>query len=641
MTMIYRLFPLVFFVLLFESCTAQNETSSQNQFFLSDAYGVTSHITRKGERWNYATKRRELQMMSEIGVNCCRFNFDAYNITSSGKGGMSSPIFDEVCQELKKTGMEFLPILSDYSNGKYAWQGEWYEKYVTYLSSKYGKEATYWEVMNEIDHPNNIKHFIHGCSDYVNVLKKTNDIIKKSNPTAKILCSSLCDLKYTFLDSLSRLGAYEYFDIVNLHSYAEPEVLPIQIKSLKEHMSKYGWSKPIWITESGMSTVLKTENSTNKLFFTDFLPTAMMKISLTPKNTIVSVLKDDAVGYSSMNDDEVDEWLKPICKDVKFMSFDDVDKTTISLCPILVVSQTSDFPMKYFDIIVSYVNKGGTIVLAGGTPLYYDIQIDSNNDVKKKQVNDTYYSKLHMSAMFWWLDKAKKKNVPKVPTYAKNLFGNYQWTFSDTYSSRFMCGDQLRGKDSLITMIEAGNEKFKGCVAGIYKLNSDLKGNVIFQTREGISNYYKEDSEQARRLPRIFILSYAYGVEKVFWYNFRSAEISDTDKESHFGLVHKNLSPKKAFKSYQTLIRMLPNGSTCPNLQVKGNLYMASWSKPDKTKVWALWRKKGRKNEYINVGNTTDVYDLYGGKLKVANTIEISENVIYFVGQNNNPIFGR
>ena len=211
--MIYRLFPLVFFVLLFESCTAQNETSSQNQIFLSDAYGVTSHITRKGERWNYATKRRELQMMSEIGVNCCRFNFDAYNITSSGKGGMSSPIFDEVCQELKKTGMEFLPILSDYSNGKYAWQGEWYEKYVTYLSSKYGKEATYWEVMNEIDHPNNIKHFINGCSDYVNVLKKTNDIIKKSNPTAKILCSSLCDLKYTFLDSLSRLGAYEYFDI--------------------------------------------------------------------------------------------------------------------------------------------------------------------------------------------------------------------------------------------------------------------------------------------------------------------------------------------------------------------------------------------------------------------------------------------
>lgn len=635
--MLYRLFIVSLLALLSVSCTAQYESVFPGSNVLEDAYGVTSHITRKGERWNYDTKHRELEMMANLRTSWCRSNLDAYNVVVAQNGNMSSPLFDEVYRDLEQRKITFLPILSDYYNGQYAWQGDWYDKYVSYLSEKYGKKSLYWEVMNEIDHPNSLKHMSNGCSDYVKVLKKSHDIIKANNPSAQILCSSLCDLKYSFLDSLSELGAQDYFDIVNLHSYAEPEVLATQLKILREHMDKYGWSKPVWLTESGMSSVLKSENSTNKGFFTDLLPSAMKRIGLNPKNTTVSVLRDSDFGYSAMTEDEVNEWLTPICKQVRYLSFAEIDKAKITENPILVVSETSEFPMAFFDKIEAYVKRGGSIVLAGGTPLYYDLQVGADGKVVKKQVNDSYYARLHMSALFWWLDKAKKRNVPKVPTYVKNLYSKYQWSFNDTYSSRFMCSDQLKGKDSLITMIEAGDHNFRGCVAGIYKLNSELSGNVIFQTREGLTNYLKEDLEQARRLPRIFLVSYACGVDKVFWYNFRSAEINDTDRESHFGLVHKNLTLKKAYYAYDAITKMLPNGSSRPTLYVDGDLYAASWVTPQKQNVWALWRKNGRKAERVNIDSKAVVYDLYGKEIKVNNSLDLSENVVYFVGQKQNP----
>lgn len=636
--MLSRLIVFLQLVLLSVSCTAQYDSNSDSiGSRINKAYGVTSHITRKGDMWNYETRQKELKMMSDLKNSWCRSNLDAYNVIVSQNGTMSSPLFDEVYRDLEKNGVEILPILSDYYNGKFAWQGDWYEKYVTYLVGKYGKKSIYWEVMNEVDHTNNKKHFVNGCSDYVNVLKKTHDIVKANNSSAQILCAGLCDLTYSFLDSLSVLEAYKYFDIVSVHSYSDPEALTTHIANLKEHMNKYGWSKPIWLTECGMSTVLKAENATNKQFFTDLLPAAIKRLGNSPKNTTVSVLRDSEIGYSAMAEDEVNEWLKPICKDVKYVSFSDISKKTISSCPIVVVSETSEFPMSHFEDVVSYVKRGGTIVLSGGTPLYYDLQYKPDGRVERKQVNDIYYSKLHMSALFWWLDKAKKLKVPKVPTYVKNLYSNYKWSFNDVYSSRFMGKDQLKGKDSLITMIEAGDNQYKGCVAGIYKLNSDLKGNVIFQTREGLTGYFKEDLEQARRLPRIFMISFAGGVDKVFWYNFRSSEKSSTDKECHFGLVHKDLTSKKSYVTYQTIIKMMPDGSSRPKLYVKGDIYAAQWIRPDNKSVWALWKRKGVKTGRVKVDKSTELFDLYGKKLNRSENIKISENVIYLVGQKSIP----
>lgn len=71
----------------------------------------------------------------------------------------------------------------------------------------------------------------------------------------------------------------------------------------------------------------------------------------------------------------------------------------------------------------------------------------------------------------------------------------------------------------MTTITIAGNDSYKGAVAAVYRLNSELKGSIIIQTRvRTVSNFNKEN-EQARILPRLYLTSFAYGVDKVFGTN--------------------------------------------------------------------------------------------------------------------------
>lgn len=60
------------------------------------------------------------------------------------------------------------------------------------------------------------------------------------------------------------------------------------------------------------------------------------------------------------------------------------------------------------------------------------------------------------------------------------------------------------------------------------------------------SNKVWLEQEQAHRLPRIYLISFAYGINKVYWYEIRAEEKEPYNKEHHFGLLHSDLSPKPA-----------------------------------------------------------------------------------------------
>lgn len=138
----------------------------------------------------------------------------------------------------------------------------------------------------------------------------------------------------------------------------------------------------------------------------------------------------------------------------------------------------------------------------------------------------------------------------------------------------------------------------------------------------------KED-EQARRVARIYLISFAYGVDKVFWYNFRSCEIDSTYSEDNFGLVHKNLTPKPSYYAYRTLVEMCPSGSTRPILTITDGVYRAEWTRPDKKHIIALWRKNGS-TDYATATMYTKLYDYKGKEVKVENgRIKVSSGVVY------------
>lgn len=143
---------------------------------------------------------------------------------------------------------------------------------------------------------------------------------------------------------------------------------------------------------------------------------------------------------------------------------------------------------------------------------------------------------------------------------------------------------------------------------------------------------YADEEIQAKRLPRVFLISFACGVEKVFWYKSRAAERSDHFEE-HFGLWHKDYSPKPAYYSYKTLIEMCPSGSIRPKITKKGDVYFARWKQPKGQQVTALWTSKGTETLSLNSA-PVNAYDMMGNKLDIqSNTIVVTPSITYIIGK--------
>ena len=153
---------------------------------------------------------------------------------------------------------------------------------------------------------------------------------------------------------------------------------------------------------------------------------------------------------------------------------------------------------------------------------------------------------------------------------------------------------------------------------------------VGFSTAQG----YLSEEEQSVRVPRVFLISFALGVDKVFWYKSRSCEIRQDDKEDHFGLWHKDYSVKPAYHAYQTLTKMCPNKSSRPRLERYGSVYLASWKRPDKKKVWSIWTTKDESDVSLSISNDYDAFDGYGKKIEIndSKVFKVTPFLTYIVG---------
>lgn len=143
-----------------------------------------------------------------------------------------------------------------------------------------------------------------------------------------------------------------------------------------------------------------------------------------------------------------------------------------------------------------------------------------------------------------------------------------------------------------------------------------------------------DEREQALRLPRVFLISFACGIDKVYWYKSRSREEDDNDREHHFGICHKDFSPKPAYYTYTTLTRMCPNKSTRPVLKRCGRLYVASWKRPDGKMVWAIWTSRNEIVIDLKIKGNYKLYDVEGNLVRNKNlqSYSVSNSVTYIVG---------
>ena len=587
------------FILFLLSINVHSQNYFSGTSVLTDQYGVCAHVSRTNMDWKYIDI--EYSLMNDCGITWVRTDFDRWTKTD---------IFAGVLQKGKSHRINVLPILNQTLTND-----DEFDKYVRNMANSYSASANYWEAMNEADLLKGDKK--ENGKKYVEQLKKINKSIKAANTKNKVLCSGLAgisDFFYTAMDN----GAYKYFDIMNIHTYASPENQVYVYKSIKTNMDKLGWEKSVWLTETGATTIYYDN------FYTELLPAALKHLNIKPSKTTIGIVYGEDIPYFA----DYAESLFKSFKSIAYISVSELKHIDVAKMPVLLASSNEYFPAKYADAIVNYVRMGGILVCPYGLPFYYG----EKKDGSFKIADGSIYNKLHIGFLNYWTDEAKKLHADADPTSFASANG-FSLKYPQNMKSatgRYLQKKNLKRNDKFTPMVTASNGKFTGAVCGIYDLNSDLKGKVIVSTR--MEREYNSEDLQAYWLPRSALIGFAYGIDRYFYYRLRASENDKKEREDYFGLVHNDFTLKLAFLAYKALIAMCPSGSSRPVLNVKSNIYTAQWKQPNGRYVAALWSVEKVQNVAVNVTGSYSIYDYLGSKKTVrTGKVSIGPAVTYIV----------
>ena len=314
------------------------------------------------------------------------------------------------------------------------------------------------------------------------------------------------------------------------------------------------------------------------------------------------MVSDTKAGYDGVKNLDYVR-LDKISKSVRTVGLSQIKSLDVKKFPVLIPSLGESFPEKYMGDLAGYVGRGGTIIFpTNGLPLFYALSLE---DGARKTVGDLYLRKMGVAWETWWT----KKGVPEKEQYQKPAPGfESDFKFEMTRpASRFLTTAALKNGDEFIPLIEAGTKDYKGAVAGIYKFKN--AGNIIVFTN---ANSVITENAQAQNLAVAYIVALSSGVDKMFWYNLRAGEWKTSDPEANFGIVHKDMSPKPAYKAMQVLSSVLPEGASRPKISKFGDVYVAEWTRPDSVKVSAIWAPFKTKMNLLFDGNVKSVVDFMG-----------------------------
>lgn len=615
------IFTLIFFLVL-QLAKAQVTPLFPCSERLTSAYGICSHITEISGGWN--ERDIHLQRINKLGASWVRSDFFWTTMKSDVKNEYNFALWDSLMISCGRNNVKLLPILANKLEC-ISWKDtSAYYNYVRLLSNRYSSLLPYWEVMNEVD----LIKDDNSAINYTAMLGNIRSILKCDNPDTQVVLTSISSpTASSFYADICKYGALDVCDVVNFHSYVIPEEMPKQLYHLQNQMNLFNKYHPVWITETSSHTIVDT--LTNEAFFTQIVPQALAKLGMQKNMVSIGVIRDYDYPYSSMSDDEMENMLSGF-REVHEIDLDSLRKISPDDIPVLVATSGELFPFEYFQSLVRYVRKGGTIILPYGLPFFYDI----TRQGEKKPMEFACYKKLHISAMFPWSDEAKSLNVPEHPLWSRlvNGFTASFFSVNKDISPRYLTEKNLRWRDKMIPIVEVGNDQYCGVIVAIYQLRSRLRGNIIVSTRMDRYRYKDRAKEQARRVARLHILPFAYGVDKVMWYNLRSWEANKYNKEHHFGLLHLNMTYKPSAYAYKALTSMLPNGSTRPILINKGKIYVATWQRPDKQYVTAVWNVGDKRRVILYNYESYDVYDYMGWKTLSSPTMIVADDIVYIVG---------
>ncbi len=542
-------------------------------------YGACAHLNR----WEYPEMAQELQLMKKAGIGFDRTDLD-WSQVEPQPGKWDFTRWDAVLKAAEENGITILPILPGFQpkwGTPLASHPEEWKNYVKTVVSRYKGRIRFWEVVNEPD----LGEFSNNHKRYTKFLKESYDLIKATDPDATVLTGGL--IVHQNVAEFLRLAEKDSFDILNVHRYIwqdYPETMLYQwLSYIKSEMKKNPAhaDKPMWLTETGYSTLPVPD-------LTEVLGYALKKIGLDdPKLPLVLIEDPDYLYSSECINLDLSSFFKEK-RTIRRIVLKELAVLDPKQYPLLLLPMNEGYPSAFHEPLVDYLKKGGTVIFpGGGIPFYFNRVLKPDGSVENKGASAQIHKDLHFAWEAYWRN-------PKAPKFTTNLeaapeAGNISFP---KIANRYLSTQNLKPGDELIPIISAFSEdrSWSAPVAGIYRFNSDLKGNLIAFTWQDFSHRTSPEW-QAKLLPRTLLLAFSAGVEKVFTYSFRSQEHFHRNggREAHFGIVRVDLTPKPAYTAYATLTKMRPAGSRHIGFTREDGIFAVSWEKPDGTPVCAIW----------------------------------------------------
>lgn len=203
--------------------------------------------------------------MEDLGVYWDRIDL-WWHVVEPEPGTWDYSRADYAFEAYEDHGVQWYPILC---YGAAWWEGHNapltdehvadFAEYVYKTVDRFQDRVTYWAVWNEANIPN----FWAPAPDvevYYELLKATHEAATRADPDVKLgapVLAPLGEWDRKFTERLFQLGGHEYFDVFDYHYYRNhpPErEVPREIAEIKALMERYGGQKPIWISESGVSS---------------------------------------------------------------------------------------------------------------------------------------------------------------------------------------------------------------------------------------------------------------------------------------------------------------------------------------------------------------------------------------------------
>lgn len=607
-------------------------------------YGVCAHVSRD----EFDGRVLTYEMARHAGIGWVRTDFDLARAFRAKGEKPDFSRFDAVVDDAAEQGLMVLPIFAvppAWARPVEQHLDEW-GKCVFETVRHFGDRLPVIEIWNE----ENIQAFWKPKPDvaaYVKVLKAAAAAARAANPKVKIAFGGTSGVPIGFFREAYRLGAKDSFDIMNVHPYTHPSApegrVDASIEELRGLMAEFGDAgKPVWITELGYPTHLVTVGNARLL-------AAALKVAR-PELRTWRVVYAPSVSNEVKPDDAVEMALRAVLPSGStvetLVPADVVKRLGRGGVDAVVYPFTEDYPSETFPAVREFVRNGGVLVDFGGMPMWKPMRSAAGGPVARdgaaNEARDRKELRIDVDA--WWMHARNLPEAMKVHPAKAARDAGYTCDPAGVTAERFFRPDFLSPGDRFIPLLEGvSTNGVRGVAAAVYRFGSDYRGAVVVSglIGKGLQGTSSE-ARQAVMLSRSLGIAAGEGIEKFFWYEFRSPEQDLFYSEHNFGLVHRTFVPKAAYSAYWMFALMRPKGSVESARPWRSESridYFPQWRRPDGRRVGMFWTLGGKSKRELEFDSEKVLfYDHLGRPLAAAElaphvyAVTVSGEPVYFSG---------